>query len=218
MGILDGLFTNAESKIKEERTKQRRAIRTVERVIDNLTEKSAGLEKERTKLWATAREQMLSGQKTAAAATLKVYKSKMVMGQRVERQLLLSQHNLDTITSASDMQQISTALASLATAMNVDPDAVQLTMDELEEKNDDIRDVTRIMDRAFDRDMAKLDHDAENSQDETEDELMKALMEEVNGALAVPESVAPAAEAPAAAAADINAGRDALKKLMEGNR
>ena len=47
MGILDGLFTNAESKIKEERTKQRRAIRTVERVIDNLTEKSAGLEKER---------------------------------------------------------------------------------------------------------------------------------------------------------------------------
>ena len=160
---------------------------------------------------------MLSGQKTAAAATLKVYKSKMVMGQRVERQLLLSQHNLDTITSASDMQQISTALASLATAMNVDPDAVQLTMDELEEKNDDIRDVTRIMDRAFDRDMAKLDHDAENSQDETEDELMKALMEEVNGALAVPESAASAAEAPAAAA-DINAGRDALKKLMEGNR
>ena len=218
MGIFDGLFTSAESEAKEKRMKQRRAVRTVERVIDNLTEKSAGLEKERTKLWEKAREQMLSGQKTAAAATLKVYKSKMVMGQRVERQLLLSQHNLDTITSASDMQQISTALASLATAMNVDPDAVQLTMDELEEKNDDIRDVTRIMDRAFDRDMAKLDHDAENSQDETEDELMKALMEEVNGALAVPESAASAAEAPAAAAADINAGRDALKKLMEGNR
>ncbi|MBQ9755714.1 MAG: hypothetical protein IJV93_13315 [Lentisphaeria bacterium] len=217
MGIFDGLFTSAESEAKEKRMKQRRAVRTVERVIENLTEKSAGLEKERTKLWEKAREQMLSGQKTAAAATLKVYKSKMVMGQRVERQLLLSQHNLDTITSASDMQQISTALASLATAMNVDPDAVQLTMDELEEKNDDIRDVTRIMDRAFDRDMAKLDHDAENSQDETEDELMKALMEEVNGALAVPESAASAAEAPAAAA-DINAGRDALKKLMEGNR
>ena len=32
------------------------------------------------------------------------------------------------------------------------------------------------------------------------------------------QSAASAAEAPAAAAADINAGRDALKKLMEGNR
>lgn len=220
MGIFDGLFTNAESKIKEERMKQRRAIRTVERVIDNLTEKSAGLEKERTKLWATAREQMLSGQKSAAATTLKIYKSKMVMSQRVERQLLLSKHNLDTITSANDMQQVSASLASLATTMNVDPDAVQMTMDELEDRNEDIRDVNKIMDSAFARDMAKLDLDAANGMDDTEDELMKALMDEVNGSLTMSAPASPAVEeAPAAAvpATDINAGRDKLKKLMEGN-
>jgi hypothetical protein len=194
----------------------------VERVIDNLQEKATGLEKERTKLWNTAREQMLSGQKSAAGATLKVYKSKMVMGQRVERQLLLSQHHLDTITSASDMQQVSGALAGLATIMNVDPDAVQATMDELEDKNADVQDVSKIMDRAFERDMAKLDRDAENGMNETEDELMQALMAEVNGSLSVSaplSSAAPETAAPVSnAAADINAGRDALKKLMEGNK
>ena len=104
--------------------------------------------------------------------------------------------------------------------MNVDPDAVQMTMDELEDRNEDIRDVNKIMDSAFARDMAKLDLDAANGMDDTEDELMKALMDEVNGSLTMSAPASPAVEeAPAAAvpATDINAGRDKLKKLMEGN-
>ncbi|MBO5791418.1 MAG: hypothetical protein J6S54_02980 [Lentisphaeria bacterium] len=224
MGIFDGLFTSAADEAKIKRARQRRATRAVERVIENLQDKSKSLERERTKLWNTAREQMISGQKSAASSTLKIYKSKLVMGERVEKQLLLSQHHLDSITTASDMQQISGALAELATVMNVDPDVVQDSIDSLDDKSADVQDVVKIMDQAFARDMARLDRDAEQDEAESEDALMTALMNEVNGSLVVPGSLGSVAEesAPvntnAAAADDINAGRDTLKKLLDGNK
>ena len=223
MGIFDGLFTSAADEAKNKRTRQRRATRAVERVIENLQDKSKALEKERTKLWNTAREQMISGQKSAAASTLKIYKSKLVMGERVEKQLLLSQHHLDSITTASDMQQISGTLAELAAVMNVDPDTVQESIDAVDDRTADVQDVVKIMDQAFARDMARLDRDAEQEEGESEDALMTALMNEVNGSLTVPGSLSSAVEESApgstnAAAADINAGRDTLKKLLDGNK
>ena len=222
MGIFDGLFTSAADEAKIKRTRQRKAVRAVERVIENLQDKSRMLEKERTKLWNTAREQMISGQKAAAASTLKIYKSKLVLGERVEKQLLLSQHHLDSITTAGDMQQISGTLAELATVMNIDPDAVQDSIDTVDDKTADVQDVVKIIDQAFNRDMAKLDRDAEQGSEESEDALMTALMNEVNGSLSVPGGLSSVADTPASAEksapADINAGRDTLKKLLDGNK
>ena len=222
MGIFDGLFTSAADEAKTKRTRQRKAVRAEERVIENLQDKSRMLEKERTKLWNTAREQMISGQKAAAASTLKIYKSKLVMGERVEKQLLLSQHHLDSITTAGDMQQISGTLAELATVMNIDPDAVQDSIDTVDDKTADVQDVVKIIDQAFNRDMAKLDRDAEQGSEESEDALMTALMNEVNGSLSVPGGLSSVADTPASAEksapADINAGRDTLKKLLDGNK
>jgi hypothetical protein len=108
--------------------------------------------------------------------------------------------------------------------MNVDPDVVQDSIDSLDDKSADVQDVVKIMDQAFARDMARLDRDAEQDEAESEDALMTALMNEVNGSLVVPGSLGSVAEesAPvntnAAAADDINAGRDTLKKLLDGNK
>ena len=221
MGFFDGLFTSAADAEKNKRTLQRKAKRAVERRIDDLGEKAAQLEKERNKLWNTARDQMISGQKSAAAATLKFYKSNMVRGQHIEKMRLYSQNQLDSLTNASDMQALSGALADLAVAMNIDPDKFQDVMDQMDDKGADVREITKLMDSAFNREMARLDNESAQDAGEEDDALMTALMNEVNGSLAVPgalSSTAEAAPAATAAPADINAGRDALKKLMEGNK
>ena len=220
MGFFDGLFTSAADAEKNKRTLQRKAKRAVERRIEDLGEKAAQLEKERNKLWNTARDQMISGQKSAAAATLKFYKSNMVRGQHIEKMRLYSQNQLDSLTNASDMQALSGALSDLAVAMNIDPDKFQDVMDQMDDKGADVREITKLMDSAFNREMARLDNESAQDAGEEDDALMTALMNEVNGSLAVPGALSSTAEAaPAAAApADINAGRDALKKLMEGNK
>ena len=220
MGFFDGLFTSAADAEKNKRTLQRKAKRAVERRIEDLCEKAAQLEKERNKLWNTARDQMISGQKSAAAATLKFYKSNMVRGQHIEKMRLYSQNQLDSLTNASDLQALSGALSDLAVAMNIDPDKFQDVMDQMDDKGADVREITKLMDSAFNREMARLDNESAQDAGEEDDALMTALMNEVNGSLAVPGALSSTAEAaPAAAApADINAGRDALKKLMEGNK
>lgn len=221
MGFFDGIFTSAADAEKNKRTLQRKAKRAVERRIEDLGEKAAQLEKERNKLWNTARDQMISGQKSAAAATLKFYKSNMVRGQHIEKMRLYSQNQLDSLTNASDMQALSGALSDLAVAMNIDPDKFQDVMDQMDDKGADVREITKLMDSAFNREMARLDNESAQNAGEEDDALMTALMNEVNGSLAVPgalSSTAEAAPAATAAPADINAGRDALKKLMEGNK
>ena len=221
MGFFDGLFTSAADAEKNKRTLQRKAKRAVERRIEDLGEKAAQLEKERNKLWNTARDQMISGQKSAAAATLKFYKSNMVRGQHIEKMRLYSQNQLDSLTNASDMQALSGALSDLAVAMNIDPDKFQDVMDQMDDKGADVREITKLMDSAFNREMARLDNESAQDAGEEDDALMTALMNEVNGSLAVPgalSSTAEAAPAATAAPAEINAGRDALKKLMEGNK
>ena len=221
MGFFDGIFTSAADAEKNKRTLQRKAKRAVERRIEDLGEKAAQLEKERNKLWNTARDQMISGQKSAAAATLKFYKSNMVRGQHIEKMRLYSQNQLDSLTNASDMQALSGALSDLAVAMNIDPDKFQDVMDQMDDKGADVREITKLMDSAFNREMARLDNESAQDAGEEDDALMTALMNEVNGSLAVPgalSSTAEAAPAATAAPAEINAGRDALKKLMEGNK
>ena len=181
MGLLSNFFMSASEKDKLEKTKMRRVTRSVERVIEGLEEKSALLNKECSTLWTRAREQLISGQKSEAAATLRFYKSKNVLGRRVEQQLTLVRHRYDTITGASDMQTMAGALSELARTMGVDVDALEYSMEQVADAAMDSSDVNKSINAIFERDMAKLDRDLAAGEI-SDDELMKALEEEVAAA------------------------------------
>ena len=180
MGLLSNFFMSASEKEKLEKMKLRRVTRGVERVIEGLQDKSALLNKECTALWNKAREQLMSGQKSEAAATLRFYKSKNMMGRRVEQQLMMVRHRYDTITGAADMQSMAGALNGLAQTRGVDVDALEDSMEQIADAGMDCNEVNKSLDSMFERDMAKLDRELAAGES-GDDELMKALEQEISG-------------------------------------
>lgn len=179
MGILSSIFMSKSEKEKLEKINRRRTTRGVERVIENLEDKFDRLNKECAILWNTARQQLLSGQKSEAIATLRSYKAKTVMGRRVDHQLTMTRFRYEAIVGAADMQQVMSALNDLAVNTNVDVDMLEETMETVDDAAGDNSEVCKIIDRAFQRDMAKLDRELENAGGDDDDELMKSLEQEV---------------------------------------
>ena len=179
MGILSRFIMSKRKKEELEKINRRRIKRGVERVIENLEDKFDRLNKESSILWNKARQQLLSGQKSEALATLRSYKAKTVMGRRVDHQLTMTRYRYDAIVGAADMQEVMGALNDLAANTNVDVDILEDTMEKVENAASDNNDVCKIIDRAFQRDMAKLDRELENAGGDDDDELMKSLEQEV---------------------------------------
>ena len=208
MGILSSIFMSKSEKKNLEKLNKRRIVRGVERVIENLEDKSSRLNKECNSLWDKARQQLLSGQKSEAAATLRFYKAKSVMSKRIDHQLTLTRYRYDAIVGAADMQQVMGALQELAANTNVDVDGLEDTMEQVDEAAADNNEVCKIIDSAFQRDMAKLDRDLEGAGEGEEDELLKALEQEI-------------ATGPAAGNGEnnsITSGQERLRSMLDGKK
>ena len=215
MGLFD-IFTSKKKADQEAKRTKNRAERRAERVIDDMQYRQKNLEKECSKLWEKARQQLMSGQKSAAAATLSIYKSKLAMANRNERQYIMARHQADIMTNAAMMQGVAGALQELAEVSNVDPDAVAEQMDKIDEVNDDISETNKIMEKSYERSMAKLDKDLEDASDMVgDDELMKILETETAGSVMGAHVTESSDKVPTAA--EINSGRDNLKKLLNNN-
>ena len=206
MGIFSNFFMSESEKANLEKAKRRKIVRGVENIISGLEEKSMILGKECSTLWDKARQQLMSGQKNEAAATLRFYKSKNVMSRRIEQQLMLVRHRYDTLTGAADMQEVAGALNSLAGVMGVDVDALEESMEAVADAASDTADVNRAVDAAFQRDMARLDRELEAGGSDDDDALMKALEQEIAGAGA------------ASAGGVISEGQDRLRNMLDGKK
>ncbi|MBR7138736.1 MAG: hypothetical protein IKD44_04260 [Lentisphaeria bacterium] len=215
MSILD-LFKSSKDTADEKRRAERRAKRKAEQAIENLQDKNSALTKECNQLWEKARQQLMSGQKAAAAATLKIYKSKLAMATRNEKQFIMARHQTDIMNNAAMMNELSGALKDLAVISNIDPDAVAENMENIDAANDDINEANRIMEKSYDRSMAKLDKDLDEAADTVgDDELMKVLESETAGTVMGPRVTEATGEIPTAD--EINSGRDNLNKLLNNN-
>ena len=209
MGILSSIFMSKSEKEKLEKVNRRRITRGVERVIENLEDKAGRLNKECSTLWDKARQQLLSGQKNEAAATLRFYKAKSVMSRRVDHQLAMTRYRYDAIVGAADMQQVMGALQDLAANTNVDVDMLEETMETVDEATGDNNEVCKIIDRAFQRDMAKLDRDLEGAGEGEDDDLMKALEQEVASG---------AGAARGGTESSITSGQERLRNMLDGKK
>ena len=212
MGFFD-LFKSKADADKESKRQRRRTERNAERAVENIQEKNSALVKECNQLWEKARKELLSGQKSAAAVTLKHYKAKMVMVSRNERTFIMARNNMDMMNNAALMQEMGSALKDLAVVSNVDPDRMAENMDAIDDVTDDVRETNRLMEKGYERSIAQIDKDLENSADLIgDDELMKVLETETAGAILGPKVAEENSGIPTEA--DINSGRDTLNRLL----
>ena len=215
MGIFDSIgniFESEKEKERRIRRENRRIERTVENVIDKFSDRTRDLEKERDALWEKAKQKLQSGQKAEAANILKTYKSKMVMLNRLDRQKVFAQHKLDMITGARDMGEVTGALKDLAVGLNVTPEQLEENLFDVDMVSDDISDINKIMDKAYDKEMDALGKEADREMSATfDDELMTALENEAAGSISASAATASSSSSEQQA---INAGLDRLKKLV----
>ena len=212
MGVF-GIFVGKKEAARIARRTRNRAESRAEDAIEGIHSRQKSLDKECAKLWEKARQQLLSGQKAAAAATLRIYKSKQAMANSNERQYIMARHQADIMTNASMMQNVATVLKNLAEVSNVDPDSLAEEMETVAEVSDDIRETGKIMEKSYERSMAKLDRELEDSSDMVgDDELMKILETETAGSVMGAHVTESSGKVPTVA--EINSGRDNLNKLI----
>ncbi len=178
MGLKD-LFKSSKEIEHEKRRAKREKERQVERAIDRISDRVKDLEKERTKIWEKARTLLQNGQKTEAARLLHTYKAQGVMIARYEKQKIFAQNQLNMIVGAGDMNDISAGLGDLAKVQDFSPETLAENLDEVDMIGEDVKDMNKVLDKAFEKDQERLTAEAEATSDmAVEDELMAALESE----------------------------------------
>ena len=176
MGLTDLFKSNEEIK-REKRRAQRAMEREVENAIDRNRDRIRTLEKERTKTWEKARAMLAGGQRGEAARLLQIYKAQGVQIGKIERQKTYAENQLTRISGAADMQNVAKALTDLVKVMNLDPDVFAENLDGVEAASDDMKDMDKIMNKAFEKDQERMTAEAEAAKEGVveDEELMAAL-------------------------------------------
>lgn len=215
MGLFDFIKTKKEIE-RELRMAQRKQQHRVENVIDNLDDKVKDYEKERDKVWEQAKIKLQSGQKAEAARLLNTYKSKQTLINQTERRKQYAERTLDKINSARDMKELTDSLGKLATMSDFSPEQMEENVETINMATDDINDMSKIFEKAMERDMEQLNRDMERTNGTAEeDDLMKALEAEVSGSLLGDKimennNIIPEKQ-------EIDANTNEIRKLLENN-
>ena len=214
MGLTD-LFKSSKEIEREKRRAQRARERQVENAIDRNKDRIKELEKQRAAIWAKARTLLANGQRSEAARLLQNYKAQGVQIAKLERQSMFVQNQLDRIAGAADMQNAADALSKLATIMDLDPNAFEDSLDSVSAVSDDIKDIDKIMNKAFEKDQERMSAEAEAAAESSvEDEELMAALENEAAAGVLGDKVADPVPSKETVSDEINAGRDRLKALL----
>ncbi len=212
------LFKSSRELEQEKKRARREKERKVERAIDNISDRLKALDSERTKIWDKARTLLQNGQKMEATRLVQTYKALGVQAQQYERQRIFAQNQLAMLTGAEDMKQITTGIGELADMQGISVEEIEANLDKVAAAGEDIKDINRVMNKAYEKDIERLTNEADALSDPAVDaDLMAALENEAAaGVLGGRVADAPAATTPQQATADINAGRNRLSELLNG--
>lgn len=210
MGFAD-LFKSTKEREREARRAKRQKERQIERVIDRIADRVKVQEKERSQLWAKARELLQAGKKLDAQRLLQRYKGLEVLINRLERQQMLWRGKLNTIATAADANEAAAALAGFSEMLNIDPDRIVDDLERMEDVEGEINEVNSVLDKAYEKDNEKIAAESEKLGDvSVDDDLMSALESEAAAEIGGG-SLATASKSED----DINAGRDRLRALLD---
>lgn len=209
MGFRD-LFKSTKELEREKRRAQRRQERQIERVIDRMGERIKAQEKERAKIWEKAKELLQAGKKIDAKRLLERYKGMEVLINRLEKQRMLWHGRLNTIATAGDANEVSSALADFGEMLNIDPDKLVDDLERIDDVEGEIKEVNSVLDKAYEKDNEKIAAEAESQAEVSVDEDLMAALESEAAADVLGGKVTEGDMSDD----DINAGRDRLRALL----
>ena len=182
MGWFDFLKSSKDIE-REQQATVRSNERAVDKSVDKLSDRIDALEKEKSKLWQAAKMKAAQGLKQDAARLLQQYKAKEVMLARLSRQVSFIQTKQTDIQVAAEMTQAAKALEGMAKAANLDPDAMMVAMDTVNETSETVNDMTKQIMREIKKDEENQARAYEEQSEYTDgdDDLMAVLEAEVAG-------------------------------------
>lgn len=219
---LGDLFKSKKQRQREERKKRRRAGRQVRQSLDGIHSRVEDLKKKRDKDWAEARSYLKDGQKNAAARCLKACRATEILMARMERKAWIWEQKVVNLEASEADVQMAGALQEMNDLMNIDPDAIADTLDDVNDSLAEQGDVDKIMEAEYEKEM---DGVMTESSDHllSLDEMEKMLEDEVAAEIGPLEStktkeVAVETETDTDVADKISEGRKRLKGLMEEDK
>ena len=178
MGLFDFLLGN-----KPPKPPKPAPVRDIERTVDRLTDRINDLEKGKAKLWQAAKMKAAQGLKKEAARLLQQYKTAEVMISRLDKQVTFIQTKKTEIETAGVMAGGMAALEKLAKAAKLDPDAMMVAMDTVNETSETVNDMNKQIMREImkDEEQQARAYEEQSEYTDGDDDLMAALEAEVAG-------------------------------------
>lgn len=219
MSIAD-LFKSSKEIEREKNRARRRALRDVERATDVVKDRIATLKRDRDTAWTQAREYLRDGQKAAAQRCLQSVKANEMMMGKLERKNWVFSQIATKMEMAKTDQEFSAALANLNTTLEVDPDKLAETLDDVGGTLSEQGDIDKMWDKEYGKEMEGLaSSDAVPSVEEMMSNLEKEVVADVTGGRSMAGKVSSEAKDSTGGIAEaIGEGRRRLKALMDGKK
>ena len=219
---LGDLFKSKKQRQREERKKRRRASRQVRTSLDGIHSRVEELKKKRDKDWAEARNYLKDGQKNAAARCLKACRATEILMARMERKAWIWEQKVVNLEASEADVQMAGALQEMNDLMNIDPDAIADTLDDVNDSLAEQGDVDKIMEAEYEKEMDGVMTESSDSLLSL-DEMEKMLEDEVAAEIgpiagSKTREVDVETETDTDVSDKISEGRKRLKGLMEEDK
>lgn len=185
MAIFD-IFESSMQRKKRIEGELRKTTRVAERSIGEIENNLATLKGERAKCWQEAKTLLQAGQKDDAAMALQSYKYAVVNANKSHKLLMVMRSRFAALKNASAINDITTALTSMASALNLSADDIVGKLDDIDMTMDEIIGMEQVISDTAMRDVKDLDKQLANSGAATsaDDYLWNKLEQEALGGIA----------------------------------
>jgi len=154
---LGDIFKSEKQRKKEQRMQRRKALRDAEGAVDKIKDRIDDMKKERDSTWLEARTYLKAGQKEAAQRCLQSVRAGEVLMSQLEKKHWVSRQLIVRMETAGIDQEIAGSFAVLQQVIDVDPEKISETLDDVREALGEQDDIEKMWDKMYDKDMAGIE-------------------------------------------------------------
>ncbi len=204
------LFKSRKEREREARREERRAFRQAENASEDVKDRMREMERDARTQWAQAREALKAGQNAEAQRLLIGYRARLVLITKLKQKVWVFEQYLAKLRAAKSDQQFSAALGAINKVMRIDPDQVADVFEEAEDLVGEQIDTDRFWQKLHEKEVQGAAASLEDripTVEELSVQLQQEAAAEVGGSAAVTGDLI---------SARVAAGRDRVKKLLDG--
>ncbi len=207
---MGNLFKSKKDREREGRREERKAFRQAENAIEDVKDRIREMEKSARKQWDQAREAAKAGQKAVAQRLLIGYRAQQVLTMKLEQKRWVFEQYFTKLQAAHSDQQFSNALAAIDKVVTIDPEKVADVFGEAQDILGEQIETDRFWEKLYAKETEGATGALEDripSVEELGAQLEQEAAAEIGGA---------SGKAGEAIDARLAAGRDRVKKLLDG--